>query len=90
MTMTKCEITDAMLRAAIAAMAPDRIQGYSTPREDRRSWGAPYYVYDAGRASGEREIWRGNDRAEMLERCEMERLRIGIAAALQAREAANG
>lgn len=75
------QITDNMLRAAIEAMMPDRIQGFST-RGENGVWGAPYYIRDVLRPPGEQEIWRGDDDAEMMERCEMERLRLGITAAL--------
>lgn len=78
-------ITDDMLRAAIEAMMPDRIQGFSTRIEctgARPTWGAPHYIRDVWKPAGEQELWRGDDHAEMVERCEMERLRLGIMAAL--------
>ncbi|HYF56689.1 MAG TPA: hypothetical protein VEA41_20720 [Salinarimonas sp.] len=75
-------ITDDMLRAALKAMEPDRIQGFSTPSADRRTWGPPHYVLDVFRTGPERELWRGDSAEELEERCEMERLRLGIKAAL--------
>lgn len=78
----KVELTDEMLRAGLDAMKPDRIQGFSTPGEGRKSWGAPHYVLDTWRKRGEQEIWRGTDSDEMIERCAMEELRLGIEAAL--------
>ena len=75
-------LTDDMLRAAINADTYDRIQGFATPLdESRRKWGAPYYIRDVWRKPGEQELWRGDSEAEMLERCEMERMRIAINAA---------
>jgi hypothetical protein len=61
------EITDDMCRRAIAAMKPDRIQGFATPQDERRTkWGAPHYIQRripaAGAASDlERRQPRGDD-----------------------------
>jgi hypothetical protein len=75
------EITDDMLRAAMKAMEPDRIQGFSTPNATRTAWGAPHYILDTWKPVGQRELWRGDSSEEMDERCEMERLRLGFEAA---------
>lgn len=80
--MTEQTITDDMLRAAKTAMEHDRIQGFSTWRDDLRLWGSPHYILDLHRPRDQQEIWRGNSHAALMERCEMERLRIGIAAAI--------
>lgn len=81
----RVEFTDEMLRAAVRAMeTPDRIQGFSTPQDkSRRTWGSPYYVRDTFLPPSRQELWRGDNCEEMMERCEMERLRIGLAAAMQ-------
>lgn len=76
-------ITDEMCRAAISAMKADRFQGFSTPSPDRRSWGAPHYIRDVYAKPGEQEVWRGSDHDEMIERCEIERMRLALAAALK-------
>lgn len=80
------EFTDDMLRAAAVAMdCPDRIQGFSTPRDrNRNTWGPPHYVLDTWLPPAERELWRGESHDEMILRCDMERLRIGLRAALSA------
>jgi hypothetical protein len=84
--MTKRMFTDDMLRAAVRAMVSDRIQGFSTPHDSpnglNRHWGAPHYIRDVWKPPGEQELWRGNSHDEMIERCAMERLRLGINAAL--------
>jgi hypothetical protein len=78
------EWTDDMLRAAIRAMKKqhERFVGFSTSRDG--TWGPPYYVRDFKR---EKVIWRGDSHNEMMEQCEMARLRIGIEAALTGRDA---
>lgn len=76
-------VTDAMLRAALTAMVPDRIQGFSTQIR-AGEWGKPHYIRDVSRPSGEQEIWRGDSYADMVERLEMERLRLGFEAAFTA------
>ena len=77
------EITDEMCRRALAAMEPDRIQGFSTPSLDRRKWGPPHWVLDTHRQPGEQELWRGNDCNEMYERCRIEEMRLALQAALR-------
>lgn len=73
------EITDDMLRAAVRAMSPSRIVGFSTPaNEQRTKWGPPHYIQDVRLG---RELWRGDSHDEMMERCEMERLRLALHAA---------
>jgi hypothetical protein len=76
------EITDDMCRYALAAMSPDRIQGFSTPNENRTKWGAPHYIRDVSLPSAQQEMWRGDSHDEMMERCEIERMRLGLKAAL--------
>jgi hypothetical protein len=83
--MTMIAITDEMLRAAIEASKPDRIQGFSTP-VGHRGWGAPHIVIDTRLPPGHQEIWRGDDETEFHERCEMERMRVALAAALSVGE----
>ena len=81
-------VTDEMLRAGVKAMEPDRIQGFSTPLDAaRQTWGAPHYVRDVWLAPGKQVLWRGLDANELHERCEMERFRLGLEAALRARAA---
>jgi hypothetical protein len=84
--MCDVEITDEMLRAAVKAMVPNRIQGFSTPHDSpnglNRTWGAPHYIRDVWLPRGEQEIWRGDSADEMHERCKLERMRIGLTAAL--------
>jgi hypothetical protein len=77
------EITDEMLRAAVRAMdEQNRIQGFSSPQNrNRTTWGPPYWVMDYGQRPA-RELWRGDSHNELMERCDMERLRIGIEAML--------
>lgn len=77
-------ITDEMLSAAVEAMKPDRIQGFLYGI-DRPS--SVYVIRDVFKPHGhEQEIFRcpaselSDD--EWTKRCEMERLRIGLAAAL--------
>lgn len=77
------EITDDMCRRAVAALVPDRIQGFSTPQDkSRRVWGAPHWVLDVHLSRGQQELWRGDSEAEMHERCEIERMRLALHAAL--------
>ena len=73
--------TDAMCRCALDgwARAWDRIVGYSTPREGRGKWGAPYFVKDEVLNV---ELWRGDSHDEMLDRCEMEKMRLALSAVL--------
>lgn len=79
------DVTDEMCRRAIKAMEPDRIQGFSTPLDPKRSeWGAPHYVQDLFLAPEHRTLWRGDDMDEMLERCQIERMRLALRAALDA------
>lgn len=82
--MTK--ITDNMCRRAIAAMKPDRIQGFSTPHDSpnglNRTWGAPHYIRDVWRKPGEQELWRGRSHNKMMERCAIEEMRLALQAAL--------
>ena len=58
----------------------DLIVGYSTPHNSpnglNRTWGAPHYIRDE-RGEG-KELWRGDDRDEMLDRCEIERMRVAL------------
>lgn len=74
-------ITDEMCRKAIEAMAPDRIQGFSTPSADRKSWGAPHTVRDVWQKPGEQLLWKGDSHDEMMERCRVEEMRLGLQAA---------
>lgn len=75
--------SDEMLRAAVKADVPDRIQGFSTPLPgDSPKWGAPHYVRDVYKPRAEQELWRGDSHDEMMERCAMERMRVVLAAAL--------
>lgn len=77
------EITDKMCRNAIRASKPDRIQGFSTPLNEQRSeWGAPHYIRDVFLPPGQQELWRGDDYDEMVERHEIERMRLALRAAL--------
>lgn len=81
--MTPDQITDDMLRAGVRMNGLDRIQGFATPLDERRSrWGAPYYIRDVFRPPGKQEIWRGDSQDELHERCEMERLRLQLSAVL--------
>lgn len=76
------EITDDMCRRAVEAMLPDRIQGFSTPSDDRRTWGAPHYIRDVFLPPGQQELWRGISHDEMMERCRLEEMRLALRAAL--------
>lgn len=74
----KPTITDDMLRAAVRAIVPERIVGFSSPANELRTrWGPPHYVQDVRLR---RELWRGDSHAEMMERCEMERMRLALMA----------
>lgn len=76
-------ITDDMCRKALAAYEPDRIQGFSTPKDAHRIvWGAPHWVLDTWLPRGQQELWRGDRYEEMIERCDIERMRLALAAAL--------
>lgn len=76
------DITDDMCRKALEAMAPDRIQGFSTPSKDRRFWGPPHIVRDTWLPPEQQELWRGYSHSEMMQRCRMEEIRLGLRAAL--------
>ena len=80
------QITDEMCRRALTAMEPDRIQGFSTPYDSpnglNRTWDAPHYVRDVTKPGGEQELWRGDSHDEMMERCEIEKMRLALKAAL--------
>jgi hypothetical protein len=80
------KITDAMCKRAISFWAADRIQGFSTPHDSpnglNRTWGAPYYIRDVSLAPDKQEIWRGDSQDEMLEQCDIEKMRLAISAAL--------
>lgn len=76
------EITDDMCRRAVEAFRLDRIQGFSTPYDDRRKWGPPHIVRDVGLPPEQQELWRGDDHDEMMERCCMEEMRLVLHAAL--------
>ncbi len=79
------EITDEMCRRAVEAFKPDRIQGFSTRQGKRGTeWGAPHYIRDVFLPAEQQELWRGDSHEEMMKRCEIERMRIAIAAALRA------
>ena len=75
-------ITDQICRLAIEAMKPDRIQGFSTLRSDG-TWGAPHYIRDVFLRSGAQELWRGDSHDEMMEQCEIEKMRLALTLALQ-------
>ena len=76
--------TDDECRAAIAAMEPDRIQGFIS-RLPNGEWGPPHWIRDVWRKPEEQEIWRGDSDEEMMERCAIERMRLGLAAAAKVR-----
>lgn len=75
-------VTDEMCKRAIIAMAPDRIQGFSTQLSGIGKWGAPHWIRDVWRQAHEQEIWRGDSEVEFHERCQIERMRLAITAAL--------
>jgi hypothetical protein len=74
------QITDEMCRRAVYAMQTDRIQGFSTPQEGGGKWGPPYYILDVWKQPGEQEIWRGDNKDEMIERCKIEQMRLALQA----------
>lgn len=76
------EITDNMCRRGVAAMTPDRIQGFSTPDATRTKWGAPHWILDTHLPRDKQELWRGDSHKEMMERCEIEEMRLALKAAL--------
>lgn len=76
------EITDDMCRRAMKAMKPDRIQGFSTPlNKSRTEWGAPHYILDVFQHPEQRMLWSGDSQEEMLERCQIEQMRLALRAA---------
>lgn len=80
--MTMRKISDEMLLAAIAAMEPDRIQGftYGTLTEN-----PVHVIRDVYKAPDRQEVFRRSAKemtdAEWTTRCKMERFRIGLQAA---------
>jgi len=77
------EITDQMCRNAVRAFQPDRIQGFSTRQGKRGTeWGPPHYIRDVFLVPDKQELWRGDDHDEMMERIEVERMRLALRAAL--------
>lgn len=76
--------TDQECRVAIDTWASlhDTIIGFSTPHDSpnglNRTWGAPHYIRDERLPPGKQELWRGNDHDEMLDRCEIERMRVAL------------
>jgi len=83
-------ITDAQLRAALEAMKPDRIQGFTYGRDTTNP---VHVIRDVFKPYGSQEIFRCmvsemTDEAR-AERCEMECLRIGLQAALAVAEQEN-
>jgi hypothetical protein len=78
------EVTDEMCRLAIGALKPDRIQGYSTRQGKRGTeWGSPHYIRDIFLPVERQELWRGDSHEEMMERCEIEKMRLALSAALR-------
>jgi hypothetical protein len=78
------KITDNMCRLAVEAwQQPDRIQGFSTPH-GRGQWGPPHTVRDVHLPHDKQELWRGDTWDEMSERCQLERMRLALKAALTA------
>jgi hypothetical protein len=80
---------DDAIRAAVRAMVPNRIQGfcYGTDGSSVKVDPPVFLIRDVWRKPGEQVLWRGPaltkaDREEFEERCEMERMRLGIAAYL--------
>lgn len=76
--------TDEECRVVIDTWASlhDRIVGYSTPHDSpnglNRSFGAPHYIRDDRLPAGKQELWRGNSQDEMLDRVEVERMRVAL------------
>lgn len=78
------DVTDEMCRSAIGATKPDRIQGYSTRQGKRGTeWGPPHYIRDVFLPPEQQELWRGDSHEEMMERCEIETMRLALRAALK-------
>lgn len=76
------EITDDMCRRAIEAMKPDRIQGFSTPQDERRTkWGAPHYIRDVSLPLGFQVIWSGDSHETMMGQIQIEEMRLALRAA---------
>lgn len=72
------KITDAMCKAAIKARSHDRIQGFHYPPN--------FVIRDVYLDHGKQEIWRQPDtidKMEFYERCEVERMRLLLAAAME-------
>lgn len=75
-------ITDDMCIRAQKAYGSERIMGFSTPLDENRAkWGAPHYIRDFGLPHSP-VIWTGDTQDEMLNRCEIEQMRLALAAAL--------
>ncbi len=75
------EITDDMCRLAISVWAQERIQGFSTPIGHNK-WGAPHYIRDVWLAPEKQVIWRGDSHDEMMDRVEVEKMRLALYAAM--------
>lgn len=83
--------TDEECRTAIDTWASlhDRIVGFSTRIETtggRPTFGAPHYIRDTGLPPGKQELWRGDSHDEMLDRCEIERMRVALDAVFALRK----
>lgn len=73
--------TDQECKVAIDTLAilHDRIVGFSTNLDESRGkWGAPYFIRDCALPPDKQELWRGNSRDEMLDRVEIERMRVAL------------
>ena len=72
--------SDQALAAAVEAMKPDRIQGFT--------YGTEHVIRDVYRPWKAQVLWRGpaSDSATFYRQCEIERLRIGFAAAAKVHE----
>lgn len=72
--------SDQALTAAVEAMKPDRIQGFT--------YGTEHVIRDVYRPWEAQVLWRGpaSDEAAFDRQCEIERLRIGFAAAAKVHE----
>ncbi len=76
--------TDEECRVVIDTWASlhDRIVGYSTPRDApnglNRTWGSPHYIRDDRLPADKQELWRGDSHDEMLDRVEVERMRVAL------------
>jgi hypothetical protein len=77
--------TDEECRVAIDTLASlhDKIIGFSTQNERSRKWGAPHYIRDVRLPPGQQEIWRGGSQDEMLDRCEIERMKVALDAVFE-------